>query len=118
MFAALARLANTHPRRVLVLTVFFFVIGGAIGGPVAGVLNSDNDSFSDTSSESTKALERIQKASGESAVPDLIAILPSDDGKALEETLGILTSEEKVSKVAGGPEAGSAFMSKDGSKTY
>ena len=51
MFAALARLANTHPRRVLVLTVFFFVIGGAVGGPVAGLLNADNDSFSDTSSE-------------------------------------------------------------------
>ncbi|WP_332641715.1 MMPL family transporter [Aeromicrobium sp.] len=118
MFAALARLANTHPRRVLVLTVFFFVIGGAVGGPVAGLLNSDNDSFSDTSSESTKALDRIEKASGESAVPDLIAILPSNDGKALEETFGILESEENVSKVAGGPEAGPAFESKDGSKTY
>lgn len=118
MFAALARLANTHPRRVLVLTVFFFVIGGAIGGPVAGLLNSDNDSFSDTSSESAQALDRIEKAGGEMAVPDVIAMMPSGDAAAIEETLSILKSEENVAKVAGGPDAGPAFVSKDGKKTY
>ncbi len=118
MFAALARLANTHPRRVLVLTVFFFVIGGAIGGPVAGLLNSDNDSFSDTNSESAQALERIEKASGQMAVPDLIAVMPSDDTEAFAESTKILKSEKNVATVVGGPEAGPAFVSKDGTKTY
>lgn len=118
MFAALARLANTHPRRVLVLTVFFFVIGGAIGGPVAGLLNSDNDSFSDTGAQSAKALDRIEMASGEMAVPDLIAVMPADDTAALTETREILDGEENVAEVAGGPQAGPAFVSKDGSKTY
>ncbi len=118
MFAALARLANTHPRRVLALTVLFFALAGAFGGPVASLLNSDNDSFSDTGAESAKALERIETASGEMATPDLIAVLPSGDSAALDETLSILRSEENVAQVAGGPESGPAFVSKDGAKTY
>ncbi|GAA3517229.1 MMPL family transporter [Aeromicrobium panaciterrae] len=118
MFAALARLANTHPRRVLAVTVLFFAVAGALGGPVASLLNSDNDSFSDTGAQSAKALERIEKASGEMASPDLVAVLPAKDAAALDETVSILKAEKNVAQVAGGPEAGPAFVSKDGSKTY
>ncbi len=118
MFAALARLANTHPRRVLAVTVLFFAVAGALGGPVASLLNTDNDSFSDTGAESAAALTRIEMASGEKATPDIIAVLPTDKPAALDETLSILKAERNVAEVIGGPESGPAFVSKDKSKTY
>ena len=117
MFSALGRLANTHPRRVLGLTVLFFVIAGALGGPVAGLLNSDNDSFSDTGATSARAIEQIEKAAGQDASPSLIALVDVDDKAAIAETQEIL-SDPAVKQVVGGPEMGEQFVSKDGKQTY
>lgn len=116
MFSALGRLANTHPRRVLGLTVLFFVIAGAFGGPVAGLLNSDNDSFSDTGATSAQAVEQIEKAAGQDAAPSLIALVDIDDKTAIAETTEILSDPDVT--VVGGPEAGPQFVSKDKSQTY
>ena len=117
MFSALGRLANTHPRRVLGLTVLFFVIAGALGGPVAGLLNSDNDSFSDTGATSAQAIEQIEKAAGQDASPSLIALVDVADKAAIAETQEIL-SDPAVKQVVGGPEMGEQFVSKDGKQTY
>jgi uncharacterized membrane protein YdfJ with MMPL/SSD domain len=117
MFSALGRLANTHPRRVLGVTVLFFVIAGVLGGPVAGLLNSDNDSFSDTGATSAQAIEQIEKAAGQDASPSLIALVSSDDKAAIAETTEIL-SDPAVKQVVGGPEMGQQFVSKDGKQTY
>ncbi len=117
MFSALGRLANTHPRRVLGVTVLFFVIAGVLGGPVAGLLNSDNDSFSDTGAASAKAIEQIEQAAGQDASPSLIALVDVDDKAAIAETTKIL-SDPSVAQVVGGPEMGKQFVSKDGSQTY
>jgi uncharacterized membrane protein YdfJ with MMPL/SSD domain len=117
MFSALGRLANTHPRRVLGVTVLFFVIAGVLGGPVAGLLNSDNDSFSDTSATSAQAIEQIEKAAGQDASPSLIALVAIDDKAAIAETTEIL-SDPAVKQVVGGPEMGRQFVSKDGKQTY
>ena len=117
MFSALGRLANTHPRRVLGMTVLFFVIAGVLGGPVAGLLNSDNDSFSDTGAASAKAIEQIEKAAGQDASPSLIALVDVDNKAAIAETTKIL-SDPSVAQVVGGPEMGQQFVSKDGSQTY
>ncbi|MEV7398465.1 MMPL family transporter [Aeromicrobium sp. NPDC092404] len=116
MFSALGRLANTHPRRVLGVTVLFFVIAGVLGGPVAGLLNSDNDSFSDTGAPSAQAIEQIERAAGQDAAPSLIALVDVDDQEAIAETQEILSEPDLV--VAGGPEAGQQFVSKDGSQTF
>jgi uncharacterized membrane protein YdfJ with MMPL/SSD domain len=118
MFASLARLANTHPRRVLGLTVLLFVIAGALGGPVAGLLNSDNDSFSDTGADSALAVHRVEKATGQTTIPDLLAVVSTKDTAAISKTQAILTGDKRVAQVVGGPAAGKAFLSKDGSKTY
>ena len=116
MFTALGRLANTHPRRVLGVTVLFFVIAGALGGPVAGLLNSDNDSFSDTGATSAQAVEQIEKAAGQDAAPSLIALVDVDDTAAIAETTEILSDPDVT--VVGGPEAGPQFVSKDKTQTY
>jgi uncharacterized membrane protein YdfJ with MMPL/SSD domain len=118
MFAALGRLANNHPRRVLGVTVLFFVIAGALGGPVAGLLNSDNDSFSDTGATSARAIEQIERAAGQDAAPSLIALINVDDKAAIAATTRLLEDDASVAQVVGGPEAGRQFVSKDGAQTY
>lgn len=118
MFTALARLANTRPKRVLGITVLFFVLAGVVGGPVAGLLNADNDSFSDTGAASAQAIEQIKKASGQDAAPTVIALMDIDNQAAIDHTLEVFESEPAVAQVVGGPEMGEQFISKDGSQTY
>ena len=118
MFSSLSRLATTRPRRVLVVAVLFFVIAGFFGGPVAGLLNSDTDSFSDRGAESAQALERISAASGLDAAPSVLALVDTDATAALTEARAVLDDEPGVGRVVGGPDAGGAFVSTDGSKTY
>lgn len=118
MFTALARLANNRPKRVLGVTALFFVLAGILGGPVAGMLNTDNDSFSDTSSESAQAIRQIEAATGQKAAPDLIALIDTDDSSALSAAKTALEEQSAVAAVVGGPDAGPQFTSEDGSQTY
>lgn len=116
MFDALARLANSRPWRVLGLTFVGFVIAGVLGGPVAGLLNSDSDSFSDNSAESALAVEAVEDATGQSASPDLLVLLGADDTAALEEVKAILGGHPSVAQVVGGE--GARFTSTDSTQTY
>ena len=118
MFNALARLATTRPRRVLVVTALFFAFAGIVGGPVAGLLNTDNDSFSDTSATSAQALAQIESASGLAASPSLIALVKSDDTAAFAAVSKILSTTDGVGQVIGGPDAGPQFVSKDRTLTF
>ena len=116
MFSSLARLANHRPWRVLVLTVFGFVVAGILGGPVAGLLNSDNDSFSDNGADSARSVSMIEKATGQSASPNLVALIKADDSAAISGTTQILRSDDRVAQVVGGK--GKEFTSRDGTQTY
>jgi len=118
MFDALARLATGHPRRVLLVTVVFFAFAGLVGGPVAGLLNSDGDSFLDTDATSSQAIERIESASGLAASPSVVVLLDSDDTDAIEAVRSIFVEDPAVGDVIGGPDAGPQFVSRDGSRTY
>ncbi len=116
MFAAIARLANHRPWRVLILTVVGFAIAGVLGGPVAGLLNSDNDSFSDNGADSANAVKMIEKATGQGASPSLLALIDVKDTTAIAETKQILGDNKNVTQVVGGE--GEQFTSKDGTQTY
>ena len=116
MFAAIARLANHRPWRVLILTVVGFAIAGVLGGPVAGLLNSDNDSFSDNGADSANAVKMIEKATGQGASPSLLALIDVKDTTAIAETKQILGDNKNVTQVVGGD--GEQFTSKDGTQTY
>jgi RND superfamily putative drug exporter len=116
MFDALARLANSRPWRVLGLTLVGFVIAGVLGGPVAGLLNSDSDSFSDNSSDSALAVKAVEEATGQSASPDLLVLLDADDRTAIKETKAILHDNPSVAQVVGGK--GARFTSTDKTQTY
>ncbi|MEO6470974.1 MAG: MMPL family transporter [Aeromicrobium sp.] len=118
MFAAIARLANTRPRRVLVFVVIAFALFGALGAPVSGLLTNGNDSFLDPNSTSIQATDRIEDATGQDAVPSVIAIMKIDDTAAISEATNTLKADKDVAQVVGGPTMGKDFVSKNGTKTY
>src|SRR5215207_11606217 len=85
MLDSLARLMFRRRRRVLIGALLFVLLAGAVGGPVAGLLDSDDD-FDPPSAEAVQAREAIAGATGASATPDVIALVrlgaPVDTGEA------------------------------------
>ncbi len=71
---ALAR--TIHRRRRLVLAVSLVVVAaaGAYGGPVVGLLDTDDD-FEDPSSESVVARATVERVTGRSASPDMVVLV-------------------------------------------
>jgi uncharacterized membrane protein YdfJ with MMPL/SSD domain len=100
MLDSLARLMFRRRRRVLVGALLFVVLAGAVGGPVAGLLDSDDD-FDPPSAEAVQAREAIADATGASATPDVIALVrlgaPADSAAAQAKL-------RDVARVAAGPE--------------
>jgi uncharacterized membrane protein YdfJ with MMPL/SSD domain len=100
MLNSLARLVFRRRRRVLIGAVLLVFVAGAIGGPVAGLLDSDDD-FDPPSAEAVKAREAIAGATGASATPDVIALV------RLGAPAGSPAGQEKLQAVAAsaaGPE--------------
>ena len=118
MIDALSRLTTSRPWRVLAVTGVFVAVAVVLGGPVTGLLNADTDSFSDTSSDSSLALDRVAEASGLDASPSVVALVDSRDTEAQEALLEILDRDEAVGQVVGGPDAGPPFLSDDGTQTF
>ncbi|MEG9227402.1 MMPL family transporter [Aeromicrobium sp. Sec7.5] len=118
MIDALSRLTTSRPWRVLAVTGVFVAVAVVLGGPVTGLLNADTDSFSDTSSDSSLALDRVAEASGLDASPSVVALVDTGDTEAQEALLEILDRDDAVGQVAGGPDAGPPFVSDDGERTF
>jgi RND superfamily putative drug exporter len=124
MLASLARLMFRRRRRVLIGTVLLVVIAGAIGGPVAGLLDSDDD-FDPPGAEAVQARESIARATGASAAPDVVALVrlgaPADSaaGQARLRAVGRAAAGPEVARVdayePGGPRE---LVSKDGRSSY
>lgn len=126
MFDALARFLHRRGRRVLVGAVLLVGAGGAFGGPVAGILESDDD-FADDASEAVLAQERISRATGASASPDLVALVrlgaPVDTAAArakVGRVVAALREDPAVAEVGAyrpgrGP---AALVSRDRRSTY
>ena len=84
MLSRLANLLYRRRRRVLIGAVVLVVVAGAVGGPVAGLLDSDND-FDPPSAEAVQAREAIADATGASATPDVIALVRGGDPAAIAD---------------------------------
>jgi uncharacterized membrane protein YdfJ with MMPL/SSD domain len=122
--AALARLIDRRRRLVLALTVVFVVFAGAFGGPVVGLLDSDDD-FEDPAAESIAAREAVERATGRSAAPDLVALVrlgaPIDSPPAQAKLRRVAESlrDRDVAQVLayrdGGPQE---LVSRDRRSTY
>jgi RND superfamily putative drug exporter len=124
MFDALARLADRHRRLVLVVAGVFVLFAAAYGGPVVGLLDS-NDDFEDHQSESVLARADVERATGRSAAPDMVVLVragaPVDSPQAQRKIAAVaddLKDRDVADIVAyrrGGPRA---LVSRDGRSTY
>ena len=68
MFDALARFTETRRRLVLALAVVFVFLAGALGGPVAGLLDTGRSDFDDPNAEARAGEPDVQRATGASAL--------------------------------------------------
>ncbi len=124
MFDALARLADHHRRLVLIVAGVFVVFAAAYGGPVVGLLDS-NDDFEDHQSESVLARADVERATGHSAAPDMAVLVRAGapvDSPAAQRKIAAVANDLKDPGVAdvvaykrGGPRA---LVSRDGRSTY
>lgn len=74
MLGTLADQMLRRRRAALVTAVVVAALAGAVGGPVAGLLDTTDD-FDDPASEAVAVREEIARASGASAAPDVVALM-------------------------------------------
>jgi len=81
VIARLARLASTHPRRVLLAAGAVFVLAAALGVPVTGMLGSSSTDFADPGSQYERTNAAIAAATGQSPYYNLAALVRSRAGQ-------------------------------------
>jgi len=77
MLDALARLTFRTRRSLLVGALVLVAAAGVFGGPVVGILDSDDD-FDDPGTESVQTRKDLRAALGQSVTPDVVALLRTD----------------------------------------
>src|SRR5215217_4044869 len=82
MLERLGSLSAARPRRSLTILLAFIVLAGVVGGPVAGQLEAGGG-FTTESSESSRADDQLQRATGETASPGIV-LLVSGSRSSLE----------------------------------
>src|SRR5687768_944902 len=124
MLSRLARLLYRRRRRFLIGAILLVFVAGAVGGPVAGLLDSDDD-FDPPSAEAVQAREAIADATGASASPDIVALVrlgaPADSSGGQSKLRDVAAAAEgpEVARVEayrpGGPRE---LVSRDGRSSY
>jgi uncharacterized membrane protein YdfJ with MMPL/SSD domain len=120
----LAGLIDRRRRLVLGFTVVFVLFAAAFGGPVVTLLDNDDD-FEDHGSESILARDAIERATGRSASPDLIALVrlgaPVDSPQAREKIARVaraLRDDDVAEVVAVDRGEPAELISRDRRSTY
>lgn len=110
----LLRALHDHPRRALVALFLFVVVAGAVGGPVAGALDSEGG-FTPPDADSVRAVERIEAATGLQPSPGVVLLVETPPGTgdaAVEEAASTLAGLDGVASadVAGAAPDGSTAL--------
>src|SRR3954447_9000097 len=88
MLDRLARLIYARRRRFLWGAVAVVLVAGFFGGPVFGLLDSSGD-FDDPQAEAVLASHDVERATGASAAPDVVALVrlgaPADSAQGERE---------------------------------
>src|SRR4051794_22255754 len=74
MLERLAALIHSRRRRVLWGFLAVVLVAGFFGGPVFGLLDSSGD-FDDPQAEAVLAAHDVERATGASATPDVVALV-------------------------------------------
>jgi RND superfamily putative drug exporter len=77
MIDRLSALAIVHRRRVLAVAGLVFLLAAALGGPVVGILKSENSDFQDPAAQNQQVLRAIERATGQTATYGVVALVPS-----------------------------------------
>jgi RND superfamily putative drug exporter len=112
MLHRLADIALRRPKRIMLLTLAAFAVAVVFGGPVAGLLSSDEE-FTDPGSESQVAAQRLDDLTGEDRSPGVVVLVRGDDPAARVPALRAeLDRDPGVSRTTAGP------LSRDRGATY
>jgi RND superfamily putative drug exporter len=124
MLDRLAVFIHRRRRRVLWASLVVVLAAGFFGGPVFGLLDSGDD-FDDPQAEAVLASRDVQRASGASASPDLIALVrlgaPADSAAAQGKLARVAAAlrDPGIARVARYEPGGDRnLVSKDGRSTY
>src|SRR5918992_2577057 len=91
MLERLGNLSAARPRRTLIILLGFVLLAAVVGGPVAGQLES-GDGFRTDSSESSRADEQFERATGEDTAPGIV-LLVRGSAAGLEERAAAAADE-------------------------
>lgn len=126
LLPALADIASRRPRAILALTALLFILAVGVGSPVAGLLDTAGNPFTDPESETEQAREKLEHAAGEKAAVGLL--VPVDLGTRIENPAARRRVEAIAATLAAEPAVartvtayrpqGSAQVSRDGESTY
>lgn len=82
MLERVGLLSSARPRRTLLIVLAFVVLAGAVGGPLAGQLDSGGG-LTPGDAESSRADQLFQRATGEQSAPGVVLLVRGDrDGLA------------------------------------
>jgi uncharacterized membrane protein YdfJ with MMPL/SSD domain len=84
MLERLGNISSARPLRTLVLVLAFVVLAGVVGGPIADRLES-GDGFTSTSSESSRADEQLERATGEGTAPGIVLLVEGPAGSVEQQ---------------------------------
>jgi uncharacterized membrane protein YdfJ with MMPL/SSD domain len=117
----LARLVTRRPRRVVGIAVLFVILSAVVGGPLPGLLDAGDD-FDDPGSQSAAARRAIEHATGTTASPGVVALVPTPAGatspegqQALADAASRLGRVPGVAQVVTPAEGGATLVARDGS---
>jgi uncharacterized membrane protein YdfJ with MMPL/SSD domain len=99
-----SRLA-AHPRRTLLAVLLFVVLAGAVGGPVAGALESSGG-FVAPGADSEVAVDRIEAATGVEPGPGIVLLVENPSPDRLAAIERELANVPGVASTAPGGRAG------------
>ncbi|MDQ3647377.1 MAG: MMPL family transporter [Actinomycetota bacterium] len=119
---ALADIASHRTRAVLGLTGLLFVLAVGLGAPVAGLLDTGGNPFTDPDSETEQVRERLEAAAGEQAGVGLVALVDTATDverpaarERVDSVATALADDPAVARVVTG---GPAQTSRDGRSAY
>ena len=124
MLDRLAVFIHRRRRRVLWASLVVVLAAGFFGGPVFGLLDSGDD-FDDPQAEAVLASRDVQRASGASASPDLVALVrlgaPADSAEAQGRLARVVAAlrDPGIARVARYEPGGDRnLVSEDGRSSY